>query len=207
MKKHQQKNILFKIFIPIIMLLAISFYLNFQTRPIVNSIIINKAKTISTDIINSAVLEELSNSDENYSDLVDINRLSDGSISAVSTDVKKINSLKSKLNIAIQKKFYDFNTKYISISLGTLSGIDFFNGLGPDIPLTILLSGNINTNLESNFSEAGINQTKHQITLNVTTRISAFAPGYPTYSDINTNMILCETIIVGKVPNFYSQAK
>ena len=77
--------------------------------------------------------------------------------------MKKINTLKSSVTIAIQKKISCMPKKDLSIPIGTLTGTEILNGKGPDVPMKISLSGSVLTNFRSVFESAGINQTKHQI--------------------------------------------
>jgi sporulation protein YunB len=92
----------------------------------------------------------------------------------------------------------------IGIPLGAIVGIELFSGAGPIIPVKIFVTGNVETEFESEFSEAGINQTKHLIYINTSVNISAVIPGYPSHTNVKTNVTIAETIIVGEVPRVYA---
>ena len=62
----------------------------------------------------------------------------------------------------------------------------------------------MNTQLISEFSEAGINQTLHRILLEVSVDVSAIIPGYTTSVDVTTNFVVAETVIVGSIPDSYT---
>jgi sporulation protein YunB len=178
--------------------------IDFRLRPMIKNVAANRAHTISTNAINEAVLKELDDSGLKYSDFVKIERSETGKILALTTDSKLINRLKSRISIAIQDKLSRSEINKISIPLGTLLGAEFCSGMGPLVPLNISISGSVVTEFESKFCDAGINQTKHQIYLNIHTKIGALVPGYSTATDVNTNINIAETIIVGEVPNMYS---
>ena len=185
-------------------LLSILIGMDLRLRPLIKTVASNRAQIISTKAINEAVLEELNRNSEDYTKLVHIERSNEGQVLAVSTDIKRVNLLKSRVSIAIQEKLSGIEVKQAGIPLGTLIGGELFNGRGPIIPMKISVSGSVFTEFTSNFSEAGINQTRHQIYLNIHTRISAFVPGYPSSTDVYTNMSVSETIIVGSVPRVYA---
>ena len=64
--------------------------------------------------------------------------------------------------------------------------------------------GYVKSQLKSEFSEAGINQTLHKITLNVNATVTAIIPGNTTKFDVSLNYIICDTVIVGNIPNGYT---
>ena len=192
-----------KIFVILITIIFISFIIDSRLRPIIKSVVANRAQIISTHAINDAVLQELDSTNIKYSDLVSIKKDEKGKIIALTTNSMLVNQLKAKISIAIQDKLSQSDINKIYIPLGTLLGIEFFSGLGPSVPLRISISGSVITEFESKFSEAGVNQTNHQIYLNIHTKIGALVPGYPTTTDVSTNMTIAETIIVGEVPSVY----
>ena len=57
----------------------------------------------------------------------------------------------------------------------------------------------------SAFSSAGINQTSHQIELEVTVRIYAAIPGFRSSIETTTNYLVAETVLVGEVPDSFTQ--
>ena len=184
--------------------LVFTVLLDFHLRPIIKSIAESKTHTISNDVIDDAILKELSENNVKYSKLVHIDKSEDGSISSIVTDTQMINSLKSKIAIAIQSNLSKIDLTHIEVPIGTLIGTDLLNGRGPLIKLKVSISGSSCVEFISKFCQAGINQTKHQIYLDIYTKINLLVPGYPTSTDIHTNMIIAEMIIVGKVPRVYS---
>ena len=54
------------------------------------------------------------------------------------------------------------------------------------------------------FIAAGINQTKHQILLEVDVSVSILLPGITTYTKVSNEISVAETVIVGGVPQTYT---
>lgn len=65
--------------------------------------------------------------------------------------------------------------------------------------------GLVKTKIINQFDEAGINQTRHRIQLQVTVDMLSLLPGYRISSQAQSNIILAETIIVGLVPDAYTE--
>ena len=91
----------------------------------------------------------------------------------------------------------------LPIKLGTFSGIPFLIGKGPTIQLNIIPIGVVSGKFDSEFSSVGINMTKHTLFLYIDVHVSIVLPvqAYDIYS--TNQVLLAESIIVGKVPEVY----
>ena len=195
-----------------LVLVIIFFFLfillfNGQIRPVIESITANEAKIRSVTTINEAVMEELGREDISYDDLIAVERGMDGNVLSITTNMVRMNELKAKMISNIQSKLGDDTYATVGVPLGTLIGGDFFHGRGPKIPLKASLSGNVSADFNSSFESAGINQTKHQIYLDVRTSVYSFLPGFRTTTDVETNVLVAETVIVGAVPQLIANLK
>lgn len=63
--------------------------------------------------------------------------------------------------------------------------------------------GSAHAVFQSQFSDAGINQTRHQILLEVTVSVDILLPGGDLPAEISAQVPVAETIIVGSVPDTY----
>lgn len=109
------------------------------------------------------------------------------------------------MTTSIQKKISCMPKKDLSIPIGTLTGTEILNGKGPNISLKVSLSGSVLTNFRSIFESAGINQTKHQIYLDIRTEIFALIPGFPATTDVSTSILIAESIFMGDVPTTFAK--
>ena len=189
------------------MILFVSVFLDLRFRPIIKSIMVDKSRAVAVKAIDDAVAHELGKQNIEYSDIVKIERSEDGKLIGITTNIQKINCLKSSLSNAISYELDKDEIKKIRIPLGTILGTELLSGSGPMVNVKIFITGNIVTNFESELSEAGINQTKHRINLNVEVNISAIMPGYPVETKVKTNITIAETVIVGEVPRVYAAAE
>ncbi len=163
----------------------------------------SQARVVVTDVVNEAILEDMKNNACYYSDMVNLDKDKDGQVIAVSVNIEKINNLKSHISLLIQKNFQNLKSKKILMAFGTLTGWELLNGKGPHIPIKISASGSVHTDIKSDFLNSGINQTLHRIYISVDTKVSVTMPGASCVTEIDTKVLAAETVIVGKVPNFY----
>lgn len=143
----------------------------------------------------------------NYTDYVNFKTNSNNEIIAIQTNAQKItkinNAILNKVNEAI--KTFDLQTIYIH--LGSLSGINFFSGRGPKIPIKIVSKGISNSKIISSLKEAGINQTMHKIDIIVTVEIAGFFAGFSTKVEAQSECMLSESLIIGTVPNNFTKVE
>ena len=165
-------------------LAAMAVFLEMELAPVMRSLTENEAKRTAANAIHNMVQEELQSGQINYNDLVNIERSSAGQILAITTNMSEINLLKSKISTAINQKLGQDHIE-VGVPIGTLTGNDLLHGRGPQVPLMVTLAGNVDTDFKSSFESAGINQTRHQIYLEIHTSIYSFIPGLDTTTDIN----------------------
>ena len=58
---------------------------------------------------------------------------------------------------------------------------------------------------ENTFSAAGINQTRHTVSVKITVSSGVYLPGYSAETTIETHIIIAETVIVGDVPDAFTK--
>lgn len=159
-----------------------------------------KGRETATEIVTEAVKNQLQDDSGEY---IKINRDSAGTITSVETDSAAVNKLQNKIKTAINDALSEIDEKELSVPVGTLSGITFFSGRGGNVTLKLHQVGAVDTQIKSEFSSAGVNQTKHRMSIIVTAEISAILPLHSTDITICDEYLISETVIVGEVPNVF----
>ena len=85
-----------------------------------------------------------------------------------------------------------------------LLGWQIMAGRGPDIPLQVVPASFVQSTIVDTLETAGINQTQHRIFIRFTVEMSAILPGYSTSVTVENEVCIAQTLIVGKVPQFYA---
>ena len=86
---------------------------------------------------------------------------------------------------------------------GSFTGISLLSGRGPGVKIRISSIGNVETDLRSEFTSQGINQTLHRVYLQVKCEVSILTPFENIKKDIINQVLLAENVIVGKIPSTY----
>lgn len=179
-------------------------FLQSRLGPVVEQYAVSRVTYLATKIINDVIDEELSNAGGVYDNLVSFEKNENGDISALKTDIVRINQLKASITSRVADELAHLDMSQISIPLGNLIGGDLFSGRGPSIPVRLVPVGSVSANFISAFANAGINQTRHQIVIDATVSMSVVAPGARASCNVNTKVNIAETIIVGSVPEGYT---
>ena len=141
-----------------------------------------------------------------YEDLVTVDRGADGNIQAISANSFQINRIARDTAYMSQQNLKKMSEDGIEIPLGAFSGIEAWAGFGPRINIKIIPISNVECRFVSEFESAGINQTKHSIYLEIVADISIIMPSGTSNFASLTPVLVCESVLVGKVPDTYLQA-
>ena len=116
----------------------------------------------------------------------------------------EFNRLQSKILNVILERISEVSTRDLSIPLGSLTGASLLAGRGPLVSVRMQSVGSSTAHLENRFVSAGINQTKHQIFLDVDVSVAILLPGFSTATQVSNAFTVAETVIVGTVPETYT---
>ncbi len=178
--------------------------LDHEVRPVVITMAQYQARVSSILAINEAVLGELEKTGIGYEDLVQVSTNAAGEVTAVQTDAAAINRVKSQLTNAVSARLAMMELEEVEIPIGTLLGWQIFAGRGPVIRFQVVPASFVESNITSTLESAGINQTQHKILMDFTVEMSAIIPGYTTSVEVNTQVSIADTLIIGEVPQFYA---
>lgn len=203
-RRSRKRNALWKVFF---FLLAFLLPLDLLTRPILDRAIILQGNRIAALVLSQEATALLKEMELTYSDLAQVERDTAGRVVSIESETAQINLIKSGLEQRVTERLSVIKQQDFSVPLGTLLNNPLLNGRGPMIRLHIAPVGVLHTQIVSNFVSAGINQTSHQIYLQLSLDFTAFIPLHKATSTIKTNILLAETVIVGEVPQYYTNVQ
>ena len=184
-------------------LLCLGFF-RFRMDPILSDLARASASAGASRTITQAVSRRISREDAGYEKIICFEKDYEGHVTALKTNMQLVNSLKADVLNTINEEIMKLSRSEIGIPLGNLLFPELFSGRGPKIPVRILSIRKSNADFLSHFTQAGINQTLHRLTLRVQVEGSALVLGrILTFSSSGT-VLVAETVIVGQVPNTFS---
>lgn len=206
-KRHKKffKRILCAVILLIIIAIGIALWVYWRSMtPTILDIASVKVQSEATRAINEAVLAVFSG-DVNYADMVVVEKNKDNDIVMLSANSSIVNNLARNTSLLTQTKINKLFEEAISIPIGSLSGVPLLNEVGPNVSISVSPIGSVLCTFVSEFVTAGINQTLHRIFLNVESKVDLIVPTMHREIEINTPVLVCETVIVGQVPQTFLQ--
>lgn len=164
-----------------------------------------QVKNTTSDLINDAIARQIAEGNIRYDRIVYFEKDLNGRITALKTNMTEVNRLKTDILNIINDDILALDTSDIGIRLGSLFLPEFFSGRGPAFPVHILSIRNSEATFSSNFSQAGINQTLHQIIMSVSVDVAVLTLGKTNQFTVISEVVIAETIIVGDVPDTFFQ--
>ena len=185
-------------------LLALTLTATARMRPLLESLATTRVSNTVNRIIFEAVNEAIQNGDISYERLISLEKDSEGKITAVHSNMAAFNRLQAQILDIILAKIDQVSARELSIPIGTLTGSALLAGRGPRIRVRMESVGSSTARFNNQFESAGINQTKHQIILEVEVSVAILLPGFTTVTKVSTAVTVAETVIVGAVPDTYT---
>jgi sporulation protein YunB len=171
-------------------------------RSMVTELAVSSAKDGVVMRINAIVKEKMTDMALQGQSLVVLERDDQGDITAISTDVAAVNSLAAEiLEQAVAQTGEQVIT--LQIPIGNLTGSTLFLNRGPSVPVEVVMLSSSVAGFRSELSSAGINQTRHQIMLDLNVQVSLLMPWRTVGTSVETEVLVSETVVVGDVPESY----
>lgn len=209
MKCKKKKRLAFKVKAAICfgvvfsLLLAAFLYFYFIVGSKVVEVSRAQVDSVATTVVSDAIYNVMLDKNYSYDDFVDIKCSSNNEISSISANSINLNKFARELSTEAQILLDGLVDSSIKVPLGSFTGINALSALGPKISVHIMPIGSVITSFSSQFESVGINQVRHSIFIDVNIAISVILPLGSKNVDFITQVLICENIIVGKVPDVY----
>lgn len=200
MQTEKAKKMMILLIILIIAFSTVKLILD-AVLPIFDTLCENRAKSIATMISNEQATNVMR--EHSYDELFTIEKDNNGNITMIRSNVIPINEIISDVANKIQEEINNKGRDNIEIALGSFTGFKMLAGRGPGAKITISTIGDVETDLRSEFTEQGINQTLHRVYLQVKCNVNILTPFDNISQEITNQVLLMENVIVGNIPNTY----
>ena len=199
-----QNLLRFAVIVLVVLLVAFAL-LRSKYRLVIEDLAQTQVKNTTSDLTNDAIAKQIAVGEIQYDRIVFFEKDLDGRITALKTNMSEVNRLKTDILNIINDEILALDTSDIGIPLGSLFLPEFLSGKGPTIPVHILSIRNSDAVFVSHFSEAGINQTMHQLIMDVSVDVAVLVLGHTSSFTITSEVVVAETVIIGDVPQTFLQ--
>lgn len=192
------------IIIPLLIIVSVVFFCLFflkNAAPVISDISEEEVRAVTSNAVREATMSVLS--ENSHETPENITYDSEGNISTIQMNYVLINKIVQECGYATQKKLSTLGMRGIDIPLGSLSRFVFLAGKGPTVNIKLFPIGSVHVEIVSKFIAQGINQTNHKIYLSINSDVSIVLPGSNNSISALAEILICDTIIVGKIPSVY----
>ena len=191
-------------FLLVVSLLAVLIYASLQMRPLVERMAVTRVENTVNRIVSEAVDEAITSGKLSYDRLISFEKDADGRITAVHSNMAAFNQLQAEILDIVLARIEQVSARELSIPIGSLTGTPLLAGRGPRIRMRMESIGSSSAEFQNQFETGGINQTRHQIILEINVSVSILLPGFTTATKVSSAVTVAETVIVGAVPETYT---
>lgn len=204
-RKKRKKPAIMIISSVILTLVTIIVYIKLVAMPIVKTVAEENVRALTVSTVSRAVSSVL-NDEPSFVDMVEYCHDSNGNVNTIRINATRINDVVQRSVAKTQSDLSEMQTDGVNIPAGSLSGITFLSGRGPIVNVAVIPVGSVEAKLRSEFTEIGINQTIHKIYLSLDSTVKIVIPGANNVVNSKAEVLLIESIVIGKVPDTYLNA-
>ena len=183
-------------------LLLVVLRANAYWKRLAGDMALSNASDLVTMTVNDTVRQKLADGDYGYDYFVTLEKDNSGDIAAITTDMARINAFSTEVLSEVVKAS-EVGEMDIRVPLGTLLGTNLTLGRGPSIPMRVTMLTSSRAGFRNDLVSSGINQTKHQMRLEVTVDIDIVIPWETLSTQVVCQTLIAETVIVGQVPETF----
>ena len=163
-----------------------------------------RAYSMAVETINRAVKQAMGQGVA-YEELIDAQMDAQGRVSMLRANTMRMNELASQTALLAERELGSAENQVVEIPLGAALGVSFLSGFGPRLEVQILPVGAVHTSFDTEFETAGINQTRHKISLEATASVRIVLPSGARTVSVQASALMAESILIGDVPQSYIQ--
>lgn len=161
-----------------------------------------QVRRLATELVHRSVLEEIERFGQG--NLVRVEKDGEGRPVLMEPDVVALDKLQSRVALAVNHRLEELKIKKVTVPMGTITRITWLAARGPGIEVEVWPTGSVCTEIRNEIKSAGINQTRHLISLLVETQLQIVVPPFTDRTvPVKTEVLLTNLMIVGPVPQFY----
>lgn len=176
--------------------------MGFALRSMIANYAVSAARDDVVVKVNDIVKDVMADKGFGGDSLVDLEHDGDGNVSAVSANVAAINTLSAEvLSRAVAAT--EQGVAAVEIPLANLLGSALLMNRGPSVTIHVTVLSSSRASFRSEITSAGINQTRHQLFLDLDIQLSCMLPWREIDTSVQTEILVSETVIVGQVPSSY----
>lgn len=185
------------------LIVAFFWCVSAQLRPVIRTMAVSQATNLISSLIGDIIDDCLTADGLGYADFITIETDSTGRVTSLTGNLTESSRFRRQVVDAMVRRLEDLEPDALGIPIGSLTGRMLLSDVGPKVRVRIKAVGDVTAEYVSAFSAAGVNQTRHEVYLNLAVTVYLLIPGEIVPVTVESGVCVAETVIVGEVPNTY----
>ncbi len=169
-------------------------------RPAILAAAKMRADGLATDAISYAILEKVAGKIA-YQDLIMIEKDEQGRIVMAQINPVEVNRVMAETTLATRDALQQLESEPFEIPLGEATDSYILAAYGPKIPVKMIPVSRVKTSVVDSFDQAGINQTRHKIYLEVYVEVQIVIPFVKDSVEVTATVPVADAVYIGEVPD------
>ncbi len=201
MKNPKKKTKCFKrLFILLFIAIFITLY-SFSNNMLIDIGVSSYSGVLST--ASYYALDKSLGSNYDFNSLFTIHKDDNNEIQMITTDAFAFNKISTVIVDNVTIFLNDYLSKGVEVPIGAFTGIRMLSGFGKKVKMPLITVNSVKCDIVSKFEEAGINQTKHSIYVNIIPEVYVVTRFTTKRLTDSITVLMYENVIIGKVPETY----
>jgi len=175
-----------------------------KTAPDIMPIAVSQCVSEINKIGNECIMVSLEKNGSDYTDYCSLSFAADGTVNAIRIDSVKVSALKSDIVGSFKKRLEKLKRGKFKIPLGNIISEKYFGGRGFDVTVRSVAFTSLSASLNSEITDAGINQCLHRIILELKVELTLVCMGQKSREELTLQSCIAESLIVGDIPSVFS---
>ena len=172
--------------------IALAMCFEYSLRSVAREMAEAQGDSLAAEAVSFAVNQ--SGSQHQYDELVDLEKDELGNITMVKVNGYVLNELTREMVELCEDRLMNQGEVSISVPFGSVMNSQIFSTTGPVIQMYASPYAQVNVDIDSEFTSAGINQTKHRITATIQVFLRYTLPGQSVVVQYENTLPIYERI-------------
>lgn len=201
--RRRKRIAAFLLLVVLLVVVLMFLVLRLKVAPMMEELVIAQAQNTMSSLVNQVINKQIATGTVDYDRMIYFEKSTDGSITALKTNMSEMNRLKTEILAALNGEIAQMEVGLLDIPIGSFIMPELFSGKGFKLPVRIVSVSTTDATFQNLFSEAGINQTLHRIIMDVKVDLTVMTPTGSVKTQVITDVVVAETVLVGSVPQSY----
>ena len=183
---------------------------NKTTRPVLLDYAKNKIELETKSLIVKTINNELDNNSNDYKDIFKMINNNEKETLLIDYDTIKINKILNNITLnlidnlkSIENNSFSNNNTIYYIPFGAITNLGTSNWIGPQIPIKIMTSGNVESKIITNLKEYGMNNLVLETYIDINVDTNILLPYTKEIINVDYQVPIIKKVIEGKIPSIY----